>query len=129
MVRLEGAFGRVFERAMDWADEDFKREIEAVRWKWPNETIRSNGLPVGSPRDIVDTGGLRDSQKRENQTTLTTDFVWRGGDGKAYASEVHDGYRSKSGGRMPARPFTQDTVFRLTDVIDSLIVDEVRSNG
>lgn len=127
LVKLEGAFGRVFERAMDWADEDFKREIEAVKWDWPNNTIRSTGEAVGSPRDIVDTGGLRDSQRRENQTELTTDFVWTGGDGKAYALEVHDGYTSKGGQRLPARPFTEDTVFRLNGIVESLIVDEVRN--
>lgn len=32
LVMLEGAFGRVFEQAMDWADEDFKNEIEAIKW-------------------------------------------------------------------------------------------------
>ena len=128
LVNLEGAFGRVFERAMDWADEDFRREIESVRWNWPNETIRSNGQPVGSPRDIVDIGGLRDSQRRENQTDITTDFVWTGGGSKAYALEVHDGYTSKGGSKMPARAFTEDTVFRLNDIVESLIAYEV-TNG
>lgn len=133
LVRLDGAFSRVFERAMDWADEDFKNEIETVKWpangSWPNETQRRNGDTVGSPRDIVDMGGLRDSQKRENQTEFTTDFVWTGGDGKEYALEVHDGYASKGGRRLPARPFTEDTVFRLNSIVESLIVEEVRSNG
>jgi hypothetical protein len=128
LVNLEGAFGRVFERAMDWAGEDFRREIESVRWDWPNETIRSNGQPVGSPRNIVDIGGLRDSQRRENQTDITTDFVWTGGDSKAYALEVHDGYTSKGGSKMPARAFTDDTLFRLNDIVESLIADEV-TNG
>lgn len=131
LVTLKGAFGRVFEGAMDWADEDFRREIETIKWPknepWPNKTIRSNGEEVGSPRDIVDTGGLRDSQKRENQTALNTDFVWTGGDGKAYALEVHDGYTSKGGQRMPARPFTEDTVFRLNSIVESLIIEEVRN--
>ena len=127
LVDLEGAFGRVFERAMDWADEDFRREIESVRWNWPNETIRSNGQPVGSPRDIVDIGGLRDSQRRENQTDITTDFVWTGGGSKAYALEVHDGYTSKAGNRMPARAFTEDTISRLDQVIGGLTSREVRN--
>lgn len=129
LVKLEGAFGRVFERAMDWANEDFRREIEAVKWRWPRKTRRSDGSFVESPRDIVDTGGLRDSQKRENQTQLTTDFVWTGGDGQAYASKVHDGWVTKGGVRMPARAFTDATIFRLAKVVDSLIVEEVRSNG
>lgn len=133
LVKLDGAFGRVFERAMDWAEEDFKNEIEAVKWplneKWPNATKRRTGATVESPRDIVDTGGLLNSQRRENQSEFTTDFVWTGGNGKEYALEVHDGYTSKSGKRLPARPFTEDTVFRLNSIVESLIVEEVRSNG
>lgn len=127
LVQLEGAFGRVFQRAMDWAEQDFKNEIEAIKWKWPNKTIRSNGQEANSPRDIVDTGGLRDSQKRENESDLSVDFVWTGGQGEAYASYVHDGYTSKGGQKMPARAFTDGTVSRLNATIDSLIVDEVRN--
>lgn len=129
IVMLEGAFGRVFEQAMDWADEDFKREIEAVKWEWPNRTIRSNGRLVDSPRDIVDTGSLRDSQRRENQTEVSTDFVWTGGSGGGYALEVHDGSTSKSGKRMPARPFTEETVSRLDEIVNSLFKREVGANG
>lgn len=127
LVNLENAFGRVFERAMDWAEKDFKEEIEAVKWRWPNDTIRANGSVAGSPRDIVDLGGLRDSQTRENQSQYSVDFVWTGGGGKSYALEVHDGYTSKGGQNLPARSFTDSTVSRLNATIDSLIVDEVRN--
>lgn len=127
LVHLKNAFGRVFEKAMDWAEQDFKSEIEAVKWDWPNETVRSNGSIAGTTRDIVDTGGLRDSQRRENEGSLSTDFVWTGEGGRAYASYVHDGYTSKGGQRMPARAFTEGTVSRLDTIIDSLIVDEVRN--
>jgi hypothetical protein len=37
--------------------------IEANRWGWGNTTVRSDGSVVGTPRDIVDTGELKDSQK------------------------------------------------------------------
>lgn len=40
----------------------FQDAIEADIWYWPNRTERSDGTIVDSPRDIVDTGALRDSQ-------------------------------------------------------------------
>ena len=54
LVRLESSVSRVFKKAMDWAEEDFRREIESKKWDWPNETKRRNKTSVGSPRDIVD---------------------------------------------------------------------------
>ena len=33
------------------------------RWSWPRLTYRQNGDVAGSPRDIVDTGELRDSRE------------------------------------------------------------------
>lgn len=132
LVMLEGAFGRVFEQAMDWADEDFRREIEAIKWKWKGsdyETLRENGETVTEPRNIVDTGDLRNSQRRENQTAITTDFVWTGGDGEEYASIVHDGYVSKLGGRYPARPFTNNAIQELPSIVETLLMREVVTNG
>ena len=62
-----------------------------------------------------------------------TVFTWtgedRGGGEQAYALEVHDGYVSKGGNRMPARPFTDNAIMRLPDVVDQLLTMEVRSNG
>jgi hypothetical protein len=127
LVRLEAAVGRVFKKAMDWAEEDFRREIEEVKWKWPGTTIRRNKMPAGSPRDIVDLGGLRDSQKRENVGDNVTVFTWTGGEGRSYALEVHDGYTSKGGNDMPARPFTDETISRLNEVVGGLISQEVQN--
>ncbi|MFM5926427.1 MAG: hypothetical protein ACKO9U_07425 [Dolichospermum sp.] len=39
--------------------------IETQMWQWPRETVRRNGTVVGSPRDIIDTGELRDSYTME----------------------------------------------------------------
>ena len=133
LVRLEGAFGRVFEDAMDWAENNFQEEIQAVKWGWPGKTIRKSGEEAGTIRNIVDLGGLMASQKRENTGKDKTAFVWTGADKngaeKAYALEVHDGYSSKSGGRLPARPFTDNAIQQLPSVVDALIAKEVTSNG
>ena len=112
---------------MDWAEEDFLREIDAVKWDWPRSTKRRSGATVGSPRDIVDLGGLRDSQKRENVNEARTIFTWTGGEGESYAAEVHNGYTSKTGNRIPARPFTRDTILKLGEVISSLLSKEVKN--
>jgi hypothetical protein len=127
LTHLEGALGGIFTKAMDWAEDDFRREIEAEKWDWPRETKRRSGPTVGSPRDIVDLGGLRNSQKRENISEDRTAFVWTGGEGKAYALEVHDGYSSKAGNRMPARPFTEETIAKLDEVISDLVSREVKN--
>jgi hypothetical protein len=127
LIHLEGALGGIFTKAMDWAEDDFRREIEAEKWGWPRETKRRSGPTVGSPRDIVDLGGLRNSQKRENISEDHTAFVWTGGEGKAYALEVHDGYSSKAGNRMPARPFTEETIAKLDEVISDLVSREVKN--
>ena len=127
LIHLEGALGGIFAKAMDWAEDDFRQEIEAEKWDWPRETKRRSGPTVGSPRDIVDLGGLRNSQKRENISEDHTAFVWTGGEGKAYALEVHDGYSSKAGNRMPARPFTEETIAKLDEVIGGLVSREVKN--
>lgn len=133
LVRLEGAFGRVFQEAMNWAEEDFLQEIQAVKWDWPNKTMRQNGSEAGTTRDIVDLGGLLSSQKREDFEEGRTVFVWtgRGRDGgsKEYALEVHDGYTSKGGNRVPGRAFTDNAIQQLPTIANGLIIKEVRANG
>jgi hypothetical protein len=56
-----------------------------------------------------------------------TAFVWTGGEGKAYALEIHDGYSSKAGNRVPARPFTEETIAKLDEIIGSLVSREVKN--
>ena len=133
LVKLSGAFGKVFQDAMDWAEEDFRQEITAVKWGWPGTTIRKSGEKAGTTRNIVDMGGLLSSQKRENNGSDRTIFTWTGADEdgaeKAYALEVHDGYSSKAGGRMPARPFTDHAIQRLPDIVNELLTREVKANG
>jgi len=133
VIQLRGAFGRVFEQAMDWAEEDFQKEIDAVKWDWPNTTKRANGNLAGTIRDIVDLGGLKNSQKREDTGQERTVFTWTGrdrdGGEKAYALEVHDGYTSKGGQRMPARSFTDHAVSELPLIVETMLAREIRSNG
>lgn len=47
--------------AMDF-HEIVLNEIESKKWEWDRLTRRKSGALVGTPRDIVDTGELRNSQ-------------------------------------------------------------------
>lgn len=45
--------------------------FDSAVYFWDRDTIRSDGSVAGSPRDIVDTGALKDSQTPARQITLT----------------------------------------------------------
>ena len=65
----------------------FQATIGAKVWDWPRETVRVNGRAVGSPRTIVDTGALRQSNVFTMTGPLTGEFRWT----TNYASFVHEG--------------------------------------
>ena len=55
----------------------FRKQFETPKWDWPRETVRSNGSVVDSPRDIVDTGELRDSYSNEVRNEgKTVAHIW-----------------------------------------------------
>jgi hypothetical protein len=85
--------------------ELFKQEqiaqIEQDKWGWPNETHRRNGSVVGSPRDIVDTGELRDSLRLEPVSPTEVIYSYDCN----HAIIVHQGATLKGGGKIPPRPW------------------------
>ena len=120
--QLRGINQRTFERAMDWADQDFDQQLASEKWEWnSNQTRRKNGQIVGSPRDIVDTGDLLQSKQRRQISRSITEFVWE----DDVAELVHDGGRTKNGGAYPARPWTEPTL----DEIDNVIETVLRNGG
>ena len=58
-----------FETAFEEMSQEFgdkcQEAIEDEIWDWPRDTKRKNGDVVGSPRNIVDTGKLKDSYSME----------------------------------------------------------------
>lgn len=69
--------------------------IDAEMWEWPRATTRSTGQIATSPRDIVDTGHLRDSQ--------VVGVHWDEAEiayPVHYAAYVHEGTS-----KAPSRPF------------------------
>jgi hypothetical protein len=115
--QLRGINQRTFQRAMDWADNDFDQQMASEEWRWnQNQTRRKNGQLVGSPRDIIDTGDLLQSKERVQVNRSTVDFIWK----DDVAELVHDGGTTKNGGAYPARPWTEPTVDELDNVIDTV---------
>lgn len=76
-VRTANNYGPVVDAAMS-----------SPVWPWPNRTVRSSGQIVTSPRDVVDTGALRDSRQpakfHTNSSGVTIEIDWTA----AHAVEV-----------------------------------------
>lgn len=58
---LEGAF----KKTAALLGAEFTKAISSQLYSWPRDTVRATGELAGSPRNIVDRGGLRASQKLE----------------------------------------------------------------
>ena len=126
LMTLRGVCQRTFEGAMDWADKDFDQQMASEKWPltedWPNITRRKNGEVVGSPRDIIDTGALLQSKKRDPISSSITEFIWE----DDAAESVHDGMVTKAGKRLPARPWTEPTLDDIDNIINATIKKESR---
>ena len=98
---------------------EFTKQISEKKWDWPNKTLRKNGQEVTAPRDIVDLGNLRSSQRRENVSSTAVEWTWH----VDYSAVVHEGPKLKNGGTLPARPWSKDAekeVKPLKDFADRL---------
>lgn len=126
LMTLRGVCQRTFERSMDWADKDFDQQMASNKWPlteaWPNTTRRKNGEVVDSPRDIIDTGALLQSKRRDPISSSITEFIWE----DDVAEGVHDGMVTKRGKRLPARPWTEPTLEEIDLVIDTVLRKEGR---
>ena len=116
---------RVFDKAMDWASEDFDRQIEAVQWAWKGEegvTKRRNGRQVTELRDIVDTGQLLQSKTKREIKKGVTEFEWTA----SHAQAVHDGQVTKNGSINPPRPWTEPTLQNAEDAVANIFQQETK---
>ena len=100
---------RAFIEAQPLLVRRFTQEVEAEKWTWPNPP---------SPRDIVDTGRLRDSLNNPQHTGPRTPTVEKTGHliravhtwHVPYAAYVHEGYTLRSGFFGPPRPWTKPAI-------------------
>lgn len=100
------AFG---EMVTEFAQE-INFQIKDTKWNWPRETVRKNGSVVGSPRDIVDTGELKNSQFIEDVSDIYKVIGYTAD----HAALVHEGYQvERNDGTVtdvPARPFIDTAI-------------------
>jgi hypothetical protein len=87
----------------------FQQSFTAQAWTWPRETKRTVGT-AGSPRNIIDTGSLRQSGYYKMTGPYQATFTWSAN----YATAVHEGAlifpwgnRDASRVQLPARPWTR----------------------
>jgi phage gpG-like protein len=99
--RLDRAFR---ETAQDFAKAQIA-EIESVKWGWNGITIRQNGEVVFTPRNIVDTGQLRDSLSLELRQNVAKYRY-----SVPYAAIVHEGGVTSTGNIYPARPWIDTAI-------------------
>jgi len=76
---------------------EFTKSITENQWGWPTEP---------SPRDIVDKGQLRQSQRLEMLQPTLAEHSWN----TEYAMAVHEGAVFDDGHSMPARPWVRTTI-------------------
>jgi len=79
----------------------YQASFNPSAWPWPRETRRRVGT-VGSPRNIVDIGILRQSGTYGFSDPFTMEARWSAD----YATAVHEGARLRNGTILPARPWT-----------------------
>ena len=73
--------------------------FDAAIYFWPNETVRSTGEIASSPRNVIDTGQLQDSQAVKQITLKRWEIAWE----VAYAAIVLLGFQGVGGNSQPGR--------------------------
>lgn len=115
---IEDRLARAFERYTQRLEAQFTKEIGTKQFSWPTSYKTTRGSynrkgkgreSVGSPRDIVDSGALRQSIQRSQQGTFAYRFSWN----VDYSAYVLKGYRTKAGNQMPARDWISPALAKL----------------
>jgi hypothetical protein len=119
--QIDTAIAESFQELIEEFAQEQVRQIEAIEWPWPRETVRSTGEVVNSPRNIVDTGALRDSLNIEWISPTEAIYHWD----VDYAIYVHQGAVLLNGTDLPARPW----IFAALTEYDLLSNFEVKIQG
>jgi len=100
-------------RAFDKTAQDFaiaqQEQMDAEVYDWPRTTERSSGEVVSSPRDIVDTGELKESLEVSEVSRFQYEYYYP----PDYAAIVHEGGKTASGREYPARPWIEDSAIAM----------------
>jgi hypothetical protein len=115
---IEDRLERAWERYSQRLEAQFTKEIGTKQFSWPSEYKTTRGSynrkgkgreSVGSPRDIIDSGALRQSIQR----TQTGKFAYRFSWNVDYSLYVLKGYRTSAGNQMPPRDWITPALFKL----------------
>lgn len=102
-------------------EKQFTTEITTKQFNWPTGYKTTRGSfnrkgkgreSVGSPRDIVDSGALRQSILRTKIGPYAYQFTWN----VDYSVYVLKGYRTQAGNQMPARDWITPALRKLPPV-------------
>lgn len=98
---LQDRTDRALKLAADDLGAALRKQFTSPVWAWPRQTLRRNGAVAGSPRDLVDTGALMNSQQKPERIKAGHyRIVWT----EPYAAAVFLGaVFKKRRGSLPAR--------------------------
>jgi hypothetical protein len=115
---IEDRLERAWERYSQRLEAQFTKEIGTKQFSWPTEYRTTRGSynrkgkgreSVGSPRDIIDSGALRQSIQRTQTGRFAYRFSWN----VDYSLYVLKGYRTSAGNQMPPRDWITPALFKL----------------
>jgi len=109
----ESVIEQNFQAVVELFEQEQLAQIDQQKWGWPNNTHRHNGSIVGSPRDIVDTGDLRDSLSINRVSPTEVVYSYQ----CDHAIIVHEGATLASGTVIPARPWVDAAAAELHKVL------------
>lgn len=111
-AKADAAAEKTSEAVMRELFAAMQQSFTAQAWDWPGTTQRRVGV-VGSPRNLIDIGNLRQSGSYEMTGPYSARFTWSAN----YATAVHEGYRrfraDGSFSTWPARPWTDAVLGRV----------------
>lgn len=99
--KVKAASEKAFRETALLLGSEFTKAITDPVYPWPSGE---------NPRDIVDTGALRRSQRVSYPAKMKAIFIWS----VNYSAAVHNGAILRNGGRLPARRWT-DRAFQKFD--------------
>lgn len=103
LENIDDLFERAFTQTMKAFGHEIREAFSEEAWEWPNVTRRRNGQLVGSPRNVIDTGALRNSQTEPVVKGDTAYIEWTAG----HAVKVFTGVTDRSRKTHPARNVPQ----------------------
>jgi hypothetical protein len=119
---IEQRLERAWEKFSQRLEAQFTKEIGTKQFTWPTQYKTTRGSynrkgkgreSVGSPRDIIDSGALRQSIQR----TQIGPFVYRYSWNVDYSVYVLKGYRTSAGNQMPPRDWITPALAKLPPLV------------